>query len=126
MTIKVYDAKTGEGIEVPVSAFGMKKARGFIRKTVRAGHFPITMCPSFEVTWYLVGYEGDYEADIFFCDADDDSDFPICDCDIDEECPECSLISYEDIEDVDNCSCHNKKDRFFQEHGACEWCFFIG
>lgn len=125
VTIKVYDSKTGEGIEVPVSAFGMKKARGFIRKTLRLGHEVLYHEPSDNVFNYLYGYEADYEADIFFCDADDDADFPICDCDVDEECPECTLFD-DDCDDEDNCSCDNKRSRFFQEHGSCEWCFFIG
>lgn len=125
-TVSVYDCKTGEGIEVPISAFGMKKARGFVRKTIRAGHETLVKSPSFDVVWAIEDYSCTYEADIFFCDFDDEDEFPICDCDIDEECPECSLFTDEDIEDVDNCTCHNKKSRFFQEHGACEWCFFIG
>lgn len=25
-----------------------------------------------------------------------------------------------------NCSCHNTKARFYQDHGCCEYCHFIG
>lgn len=26
----------------------------------------------------------------------------------------------------ENCACHNPNHRFYQEHGYCEWCTFMG
>lgn len=26
----------------------------------------------------------------------------------------------------ENCACEMEKRNFYQEHGCCEWCFFVG
>lgn len=31
-----------------------------------------------------------------------------------------------EVKKNENCSCDNEESTFYQNHGSCQWCYFVG